>query len=145
MKKLIFLFILIFSFNLKAEIKDTTKQSIKLDSKTEIINNLFKCFANTKFDSLIIFCEEDIDFYVEKSDGKIYHMRETDCAFLCDLNVIFKNTEYNKFHILSGKDINGQEVLLVTLFASESDQKAYLNIYFYLSTKQSITKVIILH
>ena len=74
MKKLLFLFILIFSFNLKAEVKDTTKQSIKIDSKTEIINNIFKCFANTKFDSLIIFCEEDIDFYIEKSDDKIYHM-----------------------------------------------------------------------
>ena len=144
MKKLLFLFILIFSFNLKAEVKDTTKQSIKIDSKTEIINNIFKCFANTKFDSLIIFCEEDIDFYIEKSDDKIYHMRETDCSFLCDLNIIFKNIDYNKFHILSGRTLN-EDVILVKIYTSDADMKPTFNVYFFLSSKNSIKSVTITH
>lgn len=144
MKKFILLLFLLISLISNAEICDTTRQLIKIDTKTEVINCLFKCFANTNFDSLVIFCDQDIDLYIEKHD-KAFHLKETDCILLSDLTIISKNTEYNKFHILSGKDINGQTIILVKLFSSETDEKSYMSVYFYLGINNSIVKVLIIN
>lgn len=138
------LFMLCFNL-LKSEIKDTSKiTSIQTISvKQQIIDKLFNAFAYQKFDSLIIFCNNDIDLFVVQNDTKANHRLVTDYGLISDLNAMFKGVNYETFKILSGITIKNNYVILVRIFFFEGYEIPDINVCFVLDNKESIKSVII--
>jgi len=143
---ILILFLSLFLFNTsKAEVKDTVKiiQKLSCDKKQPIIQKLFTGFMYAKFDSLVIFCSSYVEFYIIQDEERTIYRSLTDYGLVNELDNIFRGVNYSKFRISSGKNIKNEEVILVKLFFMDGYETPDINVYFILSSLETIKSVVI--
>lgn len=127
MKKLIFILSLLFLSlaSARATSDDTCKIAINAnyDSKGAIIMKLYNCYAEGKFDSLVPFCNESVDFIYRQKNDSLTKESGTDWRAIDNLNKIFKKLNYARFKIMSAKNKSGEDVLLVRIYLFEDKEK----------------------
>lgn len=139
-----------FSFGfLKSEPEDTTKLKLeihKYSHKKDMVNKMFNSFIYLKFDSLVMYCNGYVDFFIVQNEFKIDYKNLTEYGAISELGDIFRGVSFEKFKILSGKDTNNEDVLFVQIFfidKLEENKIPDITVYFILDSKEFIKSIII--
>lgn len=150
MKHFIVILLLMFSFGfLKSEPDDTTKLKLeihKYSHRKDMINKMFNAFIYSKFDSLVIYCNGYVDFFIIQNEFNVEQKNLTEYGAISALNDIFRGVSFEKFKILSGKNTNNEDVLFVQIFffdRLEENKTPDINVYFVLDSKEFIKSIIL--
>lgn len=139
----ILLFILGLNINCVAHRDDTTKIKIEhFDIKPTIINTVFNSLIENNFNKLLPFCNSYVEVIFLQKNGPLKETG-TDCKAIQTLNHFILKIDYVKFKTMSGKNINGEDIIINELFMFEDDENYVVNIAFILDRNSSITKIII--
>lgn len=138
------MFLFCLSMNVHAEMDDTCKVKIeKIDLKTSIIHETFACLVNNNFDSLIPFCNSYVDFIILSEDGTAFTESGTECKAIQSLNHLMSKVNYVRFTIMSGQNMDGNDLIVSDVFMLEGNDKYVIHLAFVLDHNCAISKIII--
>jgi hypothetical protein len=123
-------------------LKDTVTPKItRVNLKAEIIQNLFGCFVDGKFFSLVIFCNEYVDYGYQEKDSTMVKSVVTDYKAMDNLENTLRGVNYPRFKIMSGENVYLETVLVVRIYFSALTDDSYADIYFILDHNSAIKSI----
>jgi hypothetical protein len=124
--------------------RDTTRMVLKkADFKLDIVRKLAVSFYDKKFEPIIMFSDDKIDFYYVGSDGHFVKKRLSDYAAVEELQDFLGKIDYIKYTMAVGVNEINEETIQTTLFYVEKDQIKSIFVFFVLNPNQNIKEIIL--
>lgn len=143
MKKLFYIFLMLFTLNASANIKDTCKiNSNHFDIIPSIVHSTLNSIISSDFNNLKIFCNGCVEYRVIEN-GKEYIEYGTEVKAIQNLNHLIIKFDIQNYRILTAKNTNGDDIIISELILSRDDRLYKLRLAFILDYNQSINKIII--
>ena len=120
-----------------------TPKPLHIDIKPQIVNKLFDCFVNSNFYGLAIYCTSSVDFVFQK-DSTLLRESVTEYKAMENLTNLFSSASYNRFKIMSGKNIYEEDVFICRVFFSDINDDVYVDVYFVLDKRNAIKTIAII-